>query len=477
MKIFKRIKESFSSKKFRKGAYTTAISIFVIVIIVIINLAAKHLNIKIDLNKDRKYSLTKQTKELMKDTSDEIKLYYMTGEESQDSSVKQIVDQYDGVVKNIKVERKDPQTYPQFAKKYTEEEVTSNSVIVVNTTNDRSKVVDYNDMFTTEIDYNTYSEQITGIDVEGQITSALEYVTTKDLPKMYQVEGHEELEIPSTLANSLAKENITTENLNTFTADKIPDDCELLLINGPQHDFTKEEKELIEDYLKKGGNAIILTSYTTDPMPNFESILANYGVSIEEGIVVEGDNNHFMSGTPTYVVPDMNQHDITSSIIGKRMPIVIPIGRGLQIADSLESTITIESLLDSTDKSYSKVNANSSTYTKEDADINGPFSLGAAITDNSQEEPSKIVIYSSSYLLDDSMVSLTSLGNTDLFLNSIKWITGNKVNLSIPTRSLLPTYLTLNAADVIFYSALVIIVIPLMILITGAVVTMRRLKK
>ena len=141
MKIFKRIKESFSSKKFRKGAYTTAISIFVIVTIVIINLAAKHLNIKIDLNKDRKYSLTKQTKELMKDTSDEIKLYYMTGEESQDSSVKQIVDQYDGVVKNIKVERKDPQTYPQFAKKYTEEEVTSNSVIVVNTTNDRSKVV------------------------------------------------------------------------------------------------------------------------------------------------------------------------------------------------------------------------------------------------------------------------------------------------------------------------------------------------
>jgi len=222
---------------------------------------------------------------------------------------------------------------------------------------------------------------------------------------------------------------------------------------------------------------MILTSYTTDPIPNFESILANYGVSIEEGIVVEGDNNHFMSGTPTYVVPDMNQHDITSSIIGKRMPIVIPIGRGLQIADSLESTITIESLLDSTDKSYSKVNANSSTYTKEDADINGPFSLGAAITDNSQEEPSKIVIYSSSYLLDDSMVSLTSLGNTDLFLNSIKWITGNKVNLSIPTRSLLPTYLTLNAADVIFYSALVIIVIPLMILITGAVVTMRRRKK
>ena len=69
------------------------------------------------------------------------------------------------------------------------------------------------------------------------------------------------------------------------------------------------------------------------------------------------------------------------------------------------------------------------------------------------------------------------MANTDLFLNSIKWITGNKVNLSIPTRSLLPTYLTLNAADVIFYSALVIIVIPLMILITGAVVTMRRRKK
>lgn len=476
-KLFQRIKQSFINKKFKSGAYSAGISVFVIAVIVFANIISNQLNLKIDLSKDDKYSLTSQTKNMIKDISDEIKLYYMAGEDSQDIIVKQIVDQYDGIVKNIEVEMKDPVLYPQFASKYSDDEVAANSVLVVNSTNGRNKVVNYNDMLVTEIDYNTYTEQTTGIDVEGQITSAIEYVTTKDLPVMYQVEGHGELEISTSLAISLAKENINTEKLNTLTGEVIPEDCDILLINGPQHDFTKEETSMIREYLMKGGDAIILTSYSTEIMPNFEKILAAYGVTMEEGIVVEGDNSHFMSGTPTYLIPNINHHDITAEIIGKNMPVVVPVGKGLKISKSLEESIAAESLLDSTDASYSKVDVNSSTYTKEEADIRGPFSLGIAIIDSKNNSETKLAVFSSQYLIDDSMVRLTSLGNTDIFLNSIKWITGAKAGLSIPSRSLEPTFLSLNAAAVNFYSGLVLIVIPFVILITGVIVTIRRRKK
>lgn len=476
-KILENVRHSFTKEKFKNGAFSAAICTFVIIIIVIVNLIAGELNIKIDLSKDNKYTLTSQTKDLMKTISDDIKLYYMAGEDSQDSLVKQIVDQYDNIVENVKVEVKDPVLYPQFASEYTDAEIPTNSVIVVNSRNGRNKVVSYSDMLITEVDYNTYMEQTTGIDVEGQITSALEYVTTKDLPIMYQVEGHGELEIPISLAGSLAKENVATQKLTTLTIETIPEDCSVLLINGPQHDLTEKEASIINDYLKKGGDAIILASYSTEAMPYFEEILSNYGVEMVEGIVIEGDSNYYMSGTPTYLIPTINSNDITSSIINNNMPVVIPVAKGLQIQESLKSSITVNVVLTSSDSSFSKINVNSSTYTNENKDINGPFSLGLAVTDSTNEEETKIVIYSSPYLIDDSMVSLTQLGNTDIFLNSIKWITGTKSRLSIPSRSLEPSYLTLNAAEVNFYSAVVLILIPFIILITGVIVTIRRRKQ
>lgn len=468
------IRKSFSTKKFKNGAYSTAISAVVIILILVINLIAGQMNLKVDVSGTKMFTLTKDTKEMVKSLQDEITLYYMAGNDTTDTLIKQLVDQYKGISSKLKVVEKDPVLYPKFTDQFTPEEVSPNSVIVVNETKDRSRVVNYSDMLVSEVDYQTYSSYVTGVDVEGKVTSAIQYVISEKLPVMYAVEGHGEAALNDSVNTSLDKGNITTKSIQTLTAKEIPEDCSLLLINGPQYDFTKEEASLIGDYLKNGGKAVIFASYTEEAMPNFDEILKTYGISLVDGIVVEGDENQSMPNTPTYLVPEISYHEITAPIQDKKIPIVIPIGKGINIEEKLPEGVTATSILDTSNKAYAKINVNTSSYLKEKGDIDGPFHLGVAVTGANGEKETKLAVYSSAYILDESMVAYKQFANADLLINSIKWMAETDVSLSIPTKSLESTYITMNAGQLKLWSTIVIGIIPLAILGVGAIVVIKR---
>jgi ABC-2 type transport system permease protein len=65
----------------------------------------------------------------------------------------------------------DPVLHPNFVSEYTDDDLASNSLIVVG--ENRSKVIPYADMFESTINYQTYQYETTGFDGEGQVTSAI----------------------------------------------------------------------------------------------------------------------------------------------------------------------------------------------------------------------------------------------------------------------------------------------------------------
>ena len=165
---------------------------------------------------------------------------------------------------------------------------------------DRSKVVNYSSIYESSIDYNTYQSTTTGFDGEGQIDSAISYVTSEDLPVLYTLDGHGEKDLDSTLQEDIQKANIDIKSLNLITEESVPDDAACLLINAPTSDISESEKDAIIDYLENGGKAMIFSDYTEESMDNFDAVLKNYGVERTEGIVIEGDS--LLSGT------DSQQH-------------------------------------------------------------------------------------------------------------------------------------------------------------------------
>ncbi|BBF44112.1 mucin 2 precursor [Lachnospiraceae bacterium KM106-2] len=469
-----KIKESFQGKKFKNGAYSSAIMLVVLVIVLIFNLIVNKFDWKVDLSQDGMYTLTSDTKKVVSGIKDKIKLYYIVENGSEASQIEEIINKYGNLSDKITVVKKDPVVYPKFTSSYVDssETVADNSVIVVNETNKKYKYVPYDDMLVSEVDYSTYQSSVTAIDVEGQITSALQYVTSEDMPKLYQVTGHNEVELGTSMTKAVEKQNVTIEELKTLTEKSIPSDCDILLINGPTTDFTDDETTMIKKYLQNGGKAILVSAYTTENMSNFNSILEYYGVKTVDGIVIE-DSDHSVNGYTYYTLPEVQSLDWTSDIT---KPVVMIHAQGLQKTDT-RSTVSMESILTTSDNAYAAADTESSTTSKSDKDIDGPFDLGVYITEKYNKKETKLAVYSSAYFVDENSLNLDNTGNQDLFLKTIQTITDKEAGLSIPERSVATTYLTVSGSQTTMWTIILVIVLPVICLFAGFMIWYRRRRR
>ncbi len=359
---------------------------------------------------------------------------------------------------------------------YTEDNLSNNSLIVES--GERSKVINYNDMYESSIDYNTYSYQTTGFDGEGQITSAIGYVTSEELPILYTLEGHGEISLDSTLKDSIEKANMEIQTLNLLTEGEVPEDADCLMINAPTSDISAEEKMrfFLSGKRRKSHDFYGLYRNRNE---NLAAVLENYGVQTAEGIVFEGDSQHYAMQMPYYLIPTVNSTDATYDVASGNRLILMPYAQGIQKMDEVRDTVTIESLLTTTDQAYSKTNMNSTQIEKEEGDIAGPLDLGVSITEKLDEEKeTKIVYYSTSALLDGQVNQMVSGGNHELLLSSLKWMTGAEENASvaIPAKSLEMSYLTLTDYDAAFWKICTMGLIPGFFLVAGFGIWLKRRK-
>ncbi|HIT89719.1 MAG TPA: GldG family protein [Candidatus Merdenecus merdavium] len=471
-----KMKQSFMTKQIKKGSYSIAAIVIVAGILILINLLVGKLPAKftqIDVTSNKLYTIGDQTKEMLNGLNQDVTLYLITGTGTEDSTITQLLDRYADHSKHIKVEKKDIVDNPGFLKNYTDQELDTNSIVVVG--DDRHKVISYYDLYKQEIDYSTYSSKTTGFDGEGQLTSAISYVTSEDLPVIYQLTGHEEMDLPETLKASIEKENIDLETMNLITEEHVPEDAAGIMILAPTTDVSEEEANKIMAYLEGGGKAFIVSSSTsTEEMPHFHDILMAYGVETVDGIVLEGDSDHYYPNYQQYLIPNINTHDVTTQA-SKTGYVILPLAKGITTLENNRSTLSIESLLSSSDKAYSKTDIESLvTLEKESGDIDGPFDLGVAITEQFEDKETKIVFIACEGILDQTMDQVVSGGNTKLITGALTYLCERPVSISIPEKSLELNYLIVTAGRANTWAFMTTILLPLACMVTGGVVWYRR---
>lgn len=480
-KINKKRKITEINKKYLKnGSYSFTISAIFVCVIIVINLIAGELPSKytqLDVSEGKLYSIGDQTKEVLKGLEKDVTIYQIAQEGSEDETIANLLEKYADESKHVKVVKKDPVVNPKFVSEYTSEDISANSLVVV--CGDRNKVIDYQNIYEASLDYTTYSYQTTGFDGEGQITSAIAYVTSEDLPILYTLEGHGEKELGSAIKEGIEKSNIQINSLNLLTEGTVPEDTDCLLINSPSTDISAEEKDAILEYLENGGKSMIFSDYTEEKLENFDSILENYGVKRADGIVFEGDTQRYGMQMPYYLIPEIQSTDASGDVASSGYMVLAPYAQGIQELEEVRDTLTVESLLTTSDSSYSKTNMNSDTLEKEAEDIEGPFDLGVSITETvGEDKETQIVYYSTANLMDNQINQLVSGGNAQMILSSLNWMTGSEeqTNVSIPSKNLQVSYLTLTAYDTSFWTICTIGLIPGFFLIVGFVVWYKRRK-
>lgn len=476
----KYIKKGINKKTLKNGSYSVVLSVIFVVIIVVVNLivdAFPSTYTELDVSDQQLFSIGDQTKDFLKELDKDVTIYQIAQSGSEDEVVSKLLKKYEEASDHIKVETKDPVVNPKFTSEYTDEEVSSNSLIVV--CEDRSKVVDYNNIYESSIDYNTYSYTTSGFDGEGQITSAISYVTSDNLPVLYTLDGHGEKSLDSTLQEDIEKANIEIKSLNLLTEESVPEDADCLMINSPSTDISEEERDAIIEYLENGGKAMIFSDYTEGSMDNFDAVLENYGVERVDGIVIEGDAQHYAMQMPYYLLPDVSSAEAVSDFSSQGYFVLAPYAQGIRQLDNVRDTLTIESLLTTSDDAYSKTDLNTETLEKTDEDIDGPFDIGVSITEEvDDDKTTQIVYYSTANLMDSQINQMVAGGNEQMITESLNWMcsTDETSTISIPSKSLEVSYLTVTAYDAAYWKICVMGLIPGVFLVVGFVVWLKRRK-
>lgn len=453
---------------FKGGSYAIVLTCIVLALLVVVNLLAGALpaNLtKLDISSSKLYSITSNTKAVVNALEQDVTIYWIVQSGKEDDVIDNLLAKYESLSDHIEVVKRNPDVYPAFARQYTDETVSNNSLVVVS--GEKYRYVPYSDIYVSQGSAYSYS-YTTSFDGEGAITSAIDYVVSTQLPILYTLEGHGETALPDTFASQLEKENVETESLSLLNVDEIPEDAAALMIHAPASDISGEEAKMLSEYVKSGGKLLILAGPVADgELTNLYGILSDYGVSAVQGIVSEGDRSHYAFQAPYVLLPDLGDSDITAPLAEKNYMAIVPIAAGLQISG--DSAV---SLLNTTDSAYSKIAGyQQTTYEKEDGDIDGPFSLGVDIQDHSS---GRIMFFTSSYLLDDMYNAYSSGANNDMVMNALSALMGDRQAMSIRSKSLNYNYLTISESAASTINLVMIGLVPLCYLAMGVVTVLEK---
>ncbi|MCC8152637.1 MAG: Gldg family protein [Lachnospiraceae bacterium] len=464
---------SVSSKKIRRGVFNSTFVVIGAAIVVVVNVLAAQLpeGVKnVDATNQKLYTLTEDTCTFLDDLDQDVTIYVLEAEDSADTVVTKTLKHYEEYSDHITVEYVDPTVSPNFYTTYTDTAPTEGSLIVAGEA--YSKVIDYDDIYEYTIDYSTYTQSISAYDGEGQITSALSYVTSGDMQTVYTITGHGETDLDSSFTEALEKMNLSVESMTLLTEDEVPEDAAALIINGPTSDFSEDDAQKVIDYLAAGGKALITTSYeATGDMTNFDSILAEYGVGVTQGVVMESDSQYCYQ-YPFYLLPDVQSADATANVDGY---VMIVDAQALTNLEEDSETLTFTSLLETSENAYVKTDIETmTTYSKEDGDEEGTFILGANVVDS--DTGAEITVIASVLAFNDNVDSYVSGQNLALFKGIVSGYSTSEVTVSIDAKEYSYDYLTISQAVVYISAVVLIILIPVVLIVVGILIWYRRRK-
>lgn len=469
------------------SVFSTGMIAIVVTLTVVVNLIASALPetyTQIDATSQKLYSITEDTEKYLDTLKDDVTLYVMVNKNSKDDNVDRTLQKYASASKHVKVKYVDPNVSPTFASKYTDSDVTSNSIIVV--CGDRSKVIDYNsDIYEYSYD-SSYNYSVTGYDCEGQVTAAIQYVTSESTTNVYELTGHDESTLSGDFSEVFQKRFMNVGSLSLLTVDAIPEDCQAIFITAPQSDLSEDDLSKLSQYLGNGGKIYLSIDYSKwNDLTNFKKLLSDNSIETTESLLAETDRSYYYQ-SPFYLLPNVENTEVSSSVAGMTQ-VFVPYSVGLTYTGEDDSNVT--SFMTTSDTTIAKAAANiaavqsqadaANIASVQDGDTQGQYSLGMMVTN---ENGGELCVLGSAMMCTDSANQIVSGHNATLFNGIVNaLVTTDDENsdnaVVIAAKDYTVSNLTVSANAMLVYGILWGIFMPIALIIIGIIVWARRRKR
>lgn len=445
------------------------VTAFVIVAVILVNLVvttvSSKIPLKIDLTENKIYELTDDTKRIAKELDENITAYILAPEDECDTLVKEYVSRYRQLTDKIDFLYIDVYKNQTMLTKYQQKGEYLSAGDIIFELNDNYKIINMAEIVSSiGQDMGLYS-----FDLEAEMTDAILSVSgKKSNKKFYFLEGHGEQKTAN-FNSIITEKGNTVETLSILTQD-IPEDADVLVTVTPTSDFTKEECSRIDAFLDKGGKLIALYTPGLDKCSNFESYLSEWGITPIHGITVETDSSRY-NQSPIMFYPELNEHNITSNIITKKLPTLFYGSIGFETNDYNTRNATVTPLARASQKSFLKTNISSQNMSFEEGDIKGPVNVCVL----SEKGNGVILALGSAHAFEMNEQTTGNKANSIFTENAVSYLTNLEDSINISSKIITQGLFTPPSAQTraILYYVLVWL-IPVGLLVFGIVIWLRR---
>jgi len=322
---------------------------------------------------------------------------------------------------------------------------------------------------------------------EEHLTNAIIQVA-RDKRIVYFLTGHGEYDVfdegdngLSILKRILIANNIEIKTVMVGVEEKIPDECDILIIAGPKNPLIEEEEEIIKEYLENGGDALFLieNSPVTIPdksltgeekrkNPGLNTILNYWGIKIAEDVVVDLSSHIGQDvGCPA------TRNYLLHRAIIKDLDYTFYIRpRSISILENRRKSIMVAPLVltASKDSSWGETDKALRVEFNKGVDNPGPVPIAFVIWEPKEEnEPSdtRIIVFTDADFLSNAFIEKYS--NAQMGLNVISWLSDLEYKIFIDQKEIKVERLDLTSKQKRMV-VVILFVIPFLIA-TGGIMT------
>lgn len=446
----------------------------VIVAVVLLNLCIGALEDRfgwtIDATQARVTGLSDETKQILAELAEPVTLtaVFQRGTTGADrAKIEQVLARYQAKSARITVDAADPVVEPARILAVTSDTLSEGAVLVTTGDGTRSRVLRVDDyLYEAQSPYT--GEAYTVFDLEGQLTGAIRYVTSKNRARVLFLTGHGEMNA-QTQASAFWRQ-LEIQNDDPQTIDLSDEGAALrptdtLVILDPQRDLPDAQYERLSAWLSSGGHLLVCLSQTADTanLPNLARLLDAYALGVGSGIVRESEwaTDRWMDNV-YYLVPELADHPATQSVRDANGFLVLPQTRPLRRVEMPMPGAEYTTLL--------QTSAQATIEDGGEASAPGAVPLALAM----EQADTRVVLLSSLFLLADTDFIYYTY-NLEFVLGCLSWLSGAEETVAVAPRLVESDALRIpDSATIWRIAAVVIVGMPLAVLVVGVIVCARR---
>lgn len=515
-------RHKFNKRNFKHGTMAAVFTVLflaaVVVLNVIVNIVSDRFDTTADLSDSGIYTLDEETTGYLDKLTMDVTVSVMNSETDFEGggtyykSVNELLKKMAMQNEHFKVQYLQIDQNPGFTSRFNGETLSTNYIVVESAETGRHRILTpgsyfscnafrsqlsqygypetYIDQYVEQYVNSSYASRvIDGSNIEQAAISAMLYVTNTDPVRVAFTEGFGEGDA-GTLSSLLSKNGYDVETINLQSVSEIDSDIDYIVMYAPTMDYDNDNLDKLAKFLDNDGafgkNLVFFSSSQvyyakTDEdstaLVNLSAFLAEWGIQIGDSIIMQTNANYTYGNMPFAHVLDIQDTDFAGNVYGNSLftydAYVRPV---IQIwgEDKSKSSIEQKVLIKTYDGAYlqplSELSNSSFDVNSAESGVFNDAICAYKIHSTSQEV-SRVVAFGSEMF---PTVSYSNSNNQNFLVNTFNYISGKTDGVTITSKTFETVGFDMNQGSANVLAIILCIVIPILVIVLGIVIWVRR---